>query len=58
LQTVAEWVENERDVELLREWGIDYMQGFLFGAAQMELPTLLESMGSPDGDTARNASST
>jgi len=39
LKTVAEWVENERDVELLRNWGIDYMQGFLFGAAQMELPS-------------------
>lgn len=38
LETVAEWVENERDVELLRDWGIDYMQGFLFGAAKMELP--------------------
>lgn len=38
LETVAEWVEDERDADLLREWGIDYMQGFLFGAAQMELP--------------------
>jgi len=42
LQTVAEWVENERDVDLLRDWGIDYMQGFLFGAAQMELPSAPE----------------
>jgi len=44
LQTVAEWVESERDVELLRDWGIDYMQGFLFGAAQMELPTLTDGL--------------
>ncbi len=42
LETVAEWVEDERDVELLRDWGIDYMQGFLFGAAQMEIPTKIE----------------
>ncbi len=57
LQTVAEWVENERDVELLRDWGIDYMQGFLFGAAQMELPTTSEVIGSSDEEAARNASS-
>lgn len=47
LQTVAEWVENERDVELLRDWGIDYMQGFLFGAAQMELPTPTQMVAHP-----------
>ncbi len=38
LQTVAEWVEDEQSAALLREWGVDYLQGFLFGAARMEVP--------------------
>lgn len=38
LETVAEWVESEEDAALLREWGADYMQGFLFGRAENELP--------------------
>ena len=38
LKTVAEWVESEEDAALLREWGADYMQGFLFGKAENELP--------------------
>lgn len=38
IKTVAEWVCDERDVALLREMGIDYMQGFLFGAASLEVP--------------------
>jgi diguanylate cyclase (GGDEF)-like protein/PAS domain S-box-containing protein len=29
LQTIAEWVENERTMKLLREVGVDYAQGFL-----------------------------
>lgn len=33
LRTVAEWVETERDAELLQSWGIDLMQGKLFGEA-------------------------
>ncbi len=31
IQTVAEWVQDERTVELLRGAGIDYMQGFYCG---------------------------
>jgi diguanylate cyclase (GGDEF)-like protein len=38
LQTVAEWVESEEDAELLRNWGADYLQGYLFGRAENELP--------------------
>jgi diguanylate cyclase (GGDEF)-like protein len=38
LKTVAEWVESEEDAALLREWGADYMQGFLFGRAENQLP--------------------
>lgn len=39
LKVVAEWVENEETAALLREWGVDYLQGSLFGEAQfMVLP--------------------
>jgi diguanylate cyclase (GGDEF)-like protein len=34
LRTVAEWVESEADAELLQSWGIDLMQGNLFGHAE------------------------
>ena len=35
LTTVAEWVETEADAELLGGWGIDLMQGNLFGEANL-----------------------
>ncbi len=38
LKAVAEWVENEDDAALLRQWGVDYMQGNHFGAATIDLP--------------------
>jgi diguanylate cyclase (GGDEF)-like protein len=38
IKTVAEWVCDERDVVLLNELGVDYMQGFLFGAADLAVP--------------------
>jgi diguanylate cyclase (GGDEF)-like protein len=31
LQIVAEWVQTEEDAKLLQEWGVDLLQGFLFG---------------------------
>jgi diguanylate cyclase (GGDEF)-like protein len=34
LTTVAEWVETEADAALLADWGIDMMQGKLFGEAE------------------------
>ncbi len=37
IKTVAEWVEHEEDVKTLHEIGIDYLQGFYFGAGQDEL---------------------
>jgi diguanylate cyclase (GGDEF)-like protein len=33
IQTVAEWVEDEESVRLLREWGVDYLQGHHIGRA-------------------------
>jgi diguanylate cyclase (GGDEF)-like protein len=38
IQTVAEWVESEEDAVLLRDWGIDLMQGNLFGEAMLQAP--------------------
>jgi EAL domain-containing protein (putative c-di-GMP-specific phosphodiesterase class I) len=33
LKTVAEWVQDEAAAALLTEWGCDYLQGALVGAA-------------------------
>ena len=44
LRTVAEWVESEADAALLQSWGIDMMQGNLFGHAE----TLPPWPGLPD----------
>jgi EAL domain-containing protein (putative c-di-GMP-specific phosphodiesterase class I) len=30
---VAEWVEDEATARMLRDWGVDYLQGDYFGAA-------------------------
>ena len=38
LKTVAEWVETGEDADLLKSWGVDYMQGKLFGEATLESP--------------------
>jgi diguanylate cyclase (GGDEF)-like protein len=38
LKTVAEWVQDEACAALLTEWGCDYLQGVLIGAATIERP--------------------
>ncbi|RMD87059.1 MAG: EAL domain-containing protein [Alphaproteobacteria bacterium] len=38
VRTVAEWVETEAQAELLCELGVDFGQGFLFGAPRIGLP--------------------
>jgi len=38
LKVVAEWVESGEDAVLLRQWGVDYMQGNHFGAAAIDPP--------------------
>jgi diguanylate cyclase (GGDEF)-like protein len=40
LKTVAEWVQDEEAAGLLAEWGCDYLQGELVGAASTERPWL------------------
>jgi EAL domain-containing protein (putative c-di-GMP-specific phosphodiesterase class I) len=33
IPTVAEWVEDEETATILRDWGVEYLQGDYFGAA-------------------------
>lgn len=37
-QTVAEFVEDEASMKLLREFGVDYAQGYHLGRPEVELP--------------------
>ncbi len=38
LEVIAEWVENEADMDILKGCGVDLMQGHLFGRATLTLP--------------------
>jgi diguanylate cyclase (GGDEF)-like protein len=38
IPTVAEWVEDAESAAILAEWGVDYLQGYLFGPAQAREP--------------------
>lgn len=51
LRTVAEWVETEEDAALLESWGIDLMQGMLFGEA-VTLPGPAEMAADPPEEEA------
>lgn len=35
IPTVAEWVEDEATATILADWGVDYLQGHLFGKAEV-----------------------
>ncbi len=35
VETVAEWVDNEAAARMLEDWGVDYLQGHLTGAAAL-----------------------
>jgi len=37
LQTVAEWVGSGEDADLLRDYGVDFLQGFYIGTPELEL---------------------
>lgn len=50
-KTVVEWVESEADAIVLREWGVDYLQGDCFGAASIASPW------EGDPETARSGAS-
>lgn len=38
LSTVAEWVGDEKEVEILRSFGVDYFQGMYFGMPRVNEP--------------------
>lgn len=38
LSTVAEWVAEEREAELLKTYGVDYLQGFYYGRPEVAEP--------------------
>jgi len=38
VETVAEWVEDAEATRILTEWGIDYLQGYHFGRAEIPAP--------------------
>ena len=38
LSTVAEWVGDAGEAEILRAFGVDYLQGFYFGKPEIEKP--------------------
>ncbi|MDE2230331.1 MAG: EAL domain-containing protein [Alphaproteobacteria bacterium] len=40
LAIVAEWVENAEEAAILREEGVEYLQGYFFGAPTLEKPWL------------------
>ena len=51
VQTVAEFVEEEREAAWLQRHGADFLQGYYFGKAEVDLP---EVVGELAGGTARN----
>jgi diguanylate cyclase (GGDEF)-like protein len=38
LETVAEWVSDPREADILRAFGVDYLQGFLFSKPEIREP--------------------
>jgi diguanylate cyclase (GGDEF)-like protein len=38
LETVAEWVADPREADILRAFGVDYLQGFLFSKPEIREP--------------------
>jgi EAL domain-containing protein (putative c-di-GMP-specific phosphodiesterase class I) len=45
ITTAAEWVDDEATARLLANWGVDYLQGVLFGSPEpVSLPLTLQQM--------------
>ncbi len=46
IPTVAEWVEDEATARILADWGVEYLQGHLFGRAELapeEMPARVKA---------------
>lgn len=46
-QVIAEFVEKQEVVDMLRDYGIDYAQGYLFGKPEQEMQALLRPVVIP-----------
>lgn len=57
LKTVAEWVQTQEDVKLLKSWGIDYLQGAIYGEALSNPSWPLEPSGDAEPAIAAIADS-
>ena len=44
IPTVAEWIEDEATARLLADWGVDYLQGHLFGRAMLPAEVALSPL--------------
>ncbi len=51
LEIVAEWVEDAETASILREWGVDFFQGSLFGSAG---PETSQPFGAPSQIRSEN----
>ncbi|MEM1365747.1 MAG: EAL domain-containing protein, partial [Pseudomonadota bacterium] len=40
MEVVVEWVSDDETAALLKEWGVDYLQGQSFGRAIVDTPWL------------------
>lgn len=40
VETVAEWVDDEWQAMMLRDWGVTYLQGHLVGRAELDAPVV------------------
>ncbi len=38
VEVIAEWVETEAEVGILKDYGVEYLQGFYFGAGEFATP--------------------
>lgn len=44
VETVAEWVDDEAQATMLRDWGVTYLQGHLVGRAELDTPHAAASL--------------
>ncbi len=52
---VVEWVEDDETALLLKEWGVDYLQGYGFGVPVMSAPWPMNPPDTDDGDHQPNS---
>ncbi len=38
VKVIAEWVQRQEDADLLKQWGVNYLQGHLYGIASIDPP--------------------